>query len=65
MTVLRLTLIAALAVVLAGCASTAQRSASSEINAQYVAAVEQAAKQGGVEIIWVNPPRRSVANHDG
>jgi hypothetical protein len=33
-------------------------------DAQYMARIEQAARRRGVDLKWVNPPRKIVANQD-
>lgn len=56
-------LITASALVLGACASIPERSAT-EIDSDYVGMVESHAKQAGVEIVWVNPPRRMRSENE-
>lgn len=42
-----------------GCASVANQSAGTEVDTLTVARVEQAAKQMGTTVIWVNYPTRA------
>lgn len=58
----RLAALAAL-VLLAGCASSGSArmqygTASYQVDSQYVARVEAVARARGVDVEWVNPPRR-------
>jgi len=57
----------AMAALLAACAGAPQKRAPFEVDGDYVASVERAAQQVGVEVVWVNPPRkpRVVADNDG
>ena len=69
MKVLTLLLIATAALAVCACASVSEQRAPTEINKDYVAAVQSRARQAGVEVRWVNPPRRSrkaeTADNDG
>lgn len=48
--------LAALAV--AGCANLPDQRASTEVDMKYVRTVERNARNVGVDVKWVNPPRR-------
>jgi outer membrane murein-binding lipoprotein Lpp len=52
---------AAAAIVLSGCASVPAGRATSEVDTLYVARVEQAARQMGTTIVWINYPTRPAA----
>ncbi len=54
-----LLLIATAALAVCACASVSEQRAPTEINKDYVAAVQSRARQAGVEVRWVNPPRRN------
>ena len=43
--------------VLSGCASTAP---ATQVDEQYVARVEQSARLGGAQVVWVHMPQRPV-----
>ncbi len=60
---------------LAACASTPERSVSAFVAPQralsimgddeaYIARVEQVARRRGVEVVWINLPRKPVARQD-
>jgi uncharacterized lipoprotein len=57
---MRKALIAALAVsFIAGCSSIPMTQAPQDnVDHQYIAAVEQAAKQYGTQVVWVNLPQK-------
>lgn len=52
-------LVATLALLLAACATAPVQRSPTEVDSQYVASIERAAKQIGVDVMWVNPPRKS------
>lgn len=55
----RLLVLLTAAVAASGCASVAQQaSGNDDVDVQYVAAVERAAKQFGTQIVWINYPRK-------
>ena len=70
---LQLALVASSTLLLAACASGGMtravpepnRSAPNAVveNAEYIAYVEELARRRGVDVQWVNPPVRRVANH--
>jgi hypothetical protein len=41
----------------AGCAATAV-----QVDEAYMARVEHAARVAGIQVVWLNPPRRTVAS---
>ena len=47
----------------AGCSAMVQRKATVVTDAEKVALVNAAARQRGVEVIWVNPPRKQVESN--
>lgn len=49
---------------LAGCASTPSSKSPTEIDYEYVNAVERHAGHAGVEVEWVNPPVRERKTED-
>lgn len=51
---------AAAAITLSGCASVST-SPTHEVDTLYVARVEQAARQMGTTVVWINYPTRAVA----
>lgn len=59
MKTLTLLLVAALALLLTACASTPAQRSPTEIDAQYVTSVERSAERVGVDVVWVNPPRKA------
>ncbi|WP_376694527.1 hypothetical protein [Wenzhouxiangella sp. EGI_FJ10409] len=48
-----------LALGLIGCASAPEPRATSEVDKAYVGAVERKARSMGVDVQWINPPRRA------
>lgn len=56
------------AVSLCACAGTgtsvATRSSLSEVDAQRIAAIEHVAKDRGIEVVWVNPPKKRRLPND-
>ena len=48
-----------LALALIGCASAPETRSPSELNSSYINAVEREAHRMGVDVQWVNPPRRA------
>lgn len=63
--ILMTTLLAATCLALAGCATTGPESKSpTEYNSEYMAKVEHHAKRAGVNVVWVNPPRRPRVSED-
>lgn len=57
----RLVIVLAMVLATAGCASlSSSPGAASEVDAAYVAYVENAAKRFGTTVIWVNYPQRRV-----
>jgi hypothetical protein len=63
--------LAAIAVGLAGCASTSEYASVAPstdsrfvTDKQYIAAVEEMAKHRGIRVQWVNPPAKRVARAD-
>lgn len=55
-------ILAALAV--SACATTPGSKAPTEVDTAYINAVERHARSAGVEVEWVNPPRRKRATED-
>ena len=47
--------------VLAGCAALPPAPPESDVDTAKVAAIERAANQTGVRVIWINMPRKPVA----
>ena len=45
---------------LAGCATSPSSTLGTEVDSQKVAAIERAASQSGVKVIWVNMPQKAV-----
>lgn len=43
---------------LGGCASVPQGERASNVDSTYIARVEAAARTQGVQVYWVNPPRK-------
>ena len=65
---MRLLVLAAAAMAMAGCGSMSKNEASGSAyqpNEAKMAAVEQAAARVGVRVIWVNPPQRPAAPAGG
>lgn len=54
-----LIVLTAIALALSGCANGPQKRSPTEYNTEYMAAVEYHANRAGVEVEWVNPPRRT------
>lgn len=54
----RYVLIILSALALSACAGAPQSRTSSDIDSEYMGAVERSARSGGVQVQWVNPPRR-------
>ncbi|NBB93048.1 MAG: lipoprotein [Gammaproteobacteria bacterium] len=57
--------VALAAALLAGCAASDELRAPTEVDTRYVATIERSAKQVGVDVVWVNPPRRARSDDDG
>lgn len=60
----RLIVAAIAALALSACATTPQSKAPTEVNMDYVNAVERHAASAGVEVHWVNPPTRKRSSED-
>jgi hypothetical protein len=59
----RISLVSAVVALATGCAALGTGpTAESEVDAAYVAAVENAAKRFGTQVIWVNYPRKRAAS---
>lgn len=52
------------ALALTGCASGPESRAPTEVDMKYVSNVERHARSAGVEVEWVNPPRRARVVED-
>lgn len=67
--ILTLLLIATATLAVSACASVSEKRPSTEVDKDYVAAVQSQARQAGVDVRWVNPPRRNrqadTADSDG
>ena len=57
-------LAAVAALSLSACASAPEPRAPTVIDHDYVGAVEAQARQAGVEVFWVNPPRKPRHGED-
>lgn len=51
-------LIAASALVLSACASAPEPRSPTVVDQDYVGTVEAHARQAGVDVVWINPPRK-------
>ncbi len=52
-------------IALSGCATTSEPSQDRNVNTQYVHAVNETARRGGVRVIWVNPPPPRKSSEEG
>lgn len=60
----RLIITAIAALALTACASAPQSKAPTEVDMDYVNAVERHAASAGVDVQWVNPPTRKRVSED-
>lgn len=58
MKTLSLLLVATATLAVSACANVTTKRAPTEVDKDYVAAVESQARHAGVDVRWVNPPRR-------
>lgn len=58
-------LLAAAALVLAACATAPEPRSPTVVDGDYVGAVNATARYAGVDVYWVNPPRRDREAKDG
>lgn len=56
---LMLVLITASSLVLIGCATVPEQDPRNQQDTTYISVVEHRARMQGVDVIWVNPPRRA------
>lgn len=59
---MRIIFVVIIGLILAGCSQTPTTVSKSKVavDGDYVAAVERAAEQASVDVIWINPPTRKT-----